>query len=564
MGNEFTLEDIQIILRRRLAYLMVPIIVLIPLLIIGVLLLPARYTAEGIMLIESPQISETLVKGTGATRALERIEVTRQRIRSRPQLLDIADQTALFSQRSRLSETKKVKRMQKRMRVKPITSRFVTNTSGRDTLAFSVAYTDPSPIKAMKVANELINRFEREDSKRTTTETSNTTEFFEREVEEKSADLSQLQDEIASFKAENDGSLPEQLELHSRQLERFIQQLGGLDNQLSSIEEDKRFVESQIASIASGGGSENSPETLLISKKAALGELRSRYTEAHPEVIALRNEIRSLERQLSPGRELQNLQRRVEEAEEKLAQALRDDADPEIISDLEDQVTLYSDQFVRKATNSAGLSSQAQTYILQSRLTSLQNRTRAVGERRERLQARIEDLEARINRTPAVESQLLDLLRDRKFKEDELEKARLRVSQATTSENIQVEGRAERITQVEAAALPEKPSSPNRPALIAVSFLFAGLVGVLTALAREFVNVTIRGRNHLTALLEEPPLAVIPFIEGTETNGFKMPFFSGSPKGGAKSPSAAAKPAAQTTAVQGTMGDDDLGALPAE
>ncbi|MEL7017397.1 MAG: hypothetical protein AAGL18_01580, partial [Pseudomonadota bacterium] len=88
MGNEFTLEDIQIILRRRLAYLMVPIIVLIPLLIIGVLLLPARYTAEGIMLIESPQISETLVKGTGATRALERIEVTRQRIRSRPQLLD--------------------------------------------------------------------------------------------------------------------------------------------------------------------------------------------------------------------------------------------------------------------------------------------------------------------------------------------------------------------------------------------------------------------------------------------------------------------------------------------
>ncbi|MEO0321068.1 MAG: hypothetical protein AAF199_09305, partial [Pseudomonadota bacterium] len=288
MGNEFTLEDIQIILRRRLAYLMVPIIVLIPLLIIGVLLLPARYTAEGIMLIESPQISETLVKGTGATRALERIEVTRQRIRSRPQLLDIADQTALFSQRSRLSETKKVKRMQKRMRVKPITSRFVTNTSGRDTLAFSVAYTDPSPIKAMKVANELINRFEREDSKRTTTETSNTTEFFEREVEEKSADLSQLQDEIASFKAENDGSLPEQLELHSRQLERFIQQLGGLDNQLSSIEEDKRFVESQIASIASGGGSENSPETLLISKKAALGELRSRYTEAHPEVIALR------------------------------------------------------------------------------------------------------------------------------------------------------------------------------------------------------------------------------------------------------------------------------------
>ncbi|MEL6111662.1 MAG: hypothetical protein AAFR20_02560 [Pseudomonadota bacterium] len=563
MGNDFTLEDIQIILRRRLVYLMVPIIVLIPLLIIGVLLLPARYTAEGIMLIESPQISETLVQGTGATRALERIEVTRQRIRTRPQLLDIADQTALFSERSRLSETKKVKRMQKRMKVKPITSRFVTNTSGRDTLAFSVAYTDPSPIKAMKVANELINRFEREDSKRTTTETSNTTEFFEREVEEKSGALRALQDEIATFKAENDGSLPEQLDLHSRQLERYIQQLGGLDNQLSSIEEDKRFVESQIASIASGGGSENSPETLLISKKAQLGELRSRYTNAHPEVKALRAEIQALERQLSPGRELQRLQRQVDEAEEKLAQALRDGAEPEIIRDLEDQVSLYADQFVRKATNSAGLSSQAQTYILQSRLTSLQNRTRAVNERRDQLQARIDDLEARINRTPAVESQLLDLLRDRKFTEDELEKARLRVSQATTSENIQVEGRAERITQVEAAALPEKPSSPNRPALIAVSFLFAGLVGVLTALAREFVNVTIRGRNHLTALLEEPPLAVIPYIEGTEAKRFKLPFFSGGPKDGQKTPQVGTKPP-RSAAVQGTMGDDDLGALPAE
>lgn len=557
MGNEFTMEDFRIILQRRFAFFIIPIICLIPLLAIGVMLLPARYTSEGVMLIESPQISENLVRGTNATRALERIEVTRQRIRSRPQMLEIADQTGLFEGRGKISETKKVKRMQKRMKVKPITSEFVTSTPGRETLAFTVGFSDRSPIKAAQVANELINRFEREDSKRTTTETSNTTEFFEREVEEKSEQLRLIQERIADFKTENDGSLPEQLELNSRQLERFLQQTVTLDGQMSSIEEDKRFVESQIASIASGGGSENSPEALLISKKAALAELRARYTDSHPEVVALLAEIRALERQLAPGRDLQRLQRELDSAEEKLAQALRDDVPIEEVAKLEEQVTLISDQFVRKATNSAGLSSQAQTYILQSRLSSLQNRSRAVEERRQKLQARTENLEERMNRTPAVESLLIDLLRDRKFKEDELEKARLRVSEATTNENIQVEGRAERITQVEAAAIPEKPSSPNRPALIAVSVLFAGLIGVLCAMAKEFLNATIRGRSHLSTIIDEPPLAIIPYIEGTDEKSFKIPFLGG---GGKNDSSKRGKPRSAT----GTMVDDDLGVLPAE
>jgi len=555
MGSDFTMEDIRIILRRRFPFFIVPIVVLIPLLCIGVMLLPARYTAEGIMLIESPQISENLVKGTSASRALERIEVTRQRIRSRPQLLEIADQTELFEGRRRISDTKKVKRMQKRMNVKPIVSEFVTSNLGGETLAFSVSYTDPSPIRATKVANELINRFEREDSRRTTTETSNTTEFFEREVEKYTNQLGDIQDRIAVFKAENDGSLPEQYDVNTRQLERYLQQMASLDNQLSSVEEDKRFVESQIASIASGGGSENSPETLLISKKAALGELRSRYTDAHPEVVALLAEIRALERQLSPGRELQRLQRQVDTAEEKLAQALRDEADQEVISNLEEQVTLLSDRFVRKATNSSGLSSQAQTYILQSRLTSLQNRTRSLDERRKQLRARTEGLEERINKTPAVESQLLDLERDRKFKEDELEKARLRVSQATTNENIQVEGRAERISQVEAASIPEKPSSPNRPALIGVSILFAIMVGALAAIAKEFLNATIRGRSHLTSIINEPPLAVIPYMAAGDEKSLKIPFLGGTPGDGKRG-----KPGNR----RGTIAEDDLGALPAE
>ncbi len=549
MGEEFTFEDVMIIIRRRLKIFLIPALILAPLLSIGVMLLPAKYTSEGIMLIQSPQISTELVKKTGSATALERIEVNRQRIIARSNLLDIAEKADLFSDWGNYSETKKVKKMKKRFKVTPISSEFTTGNTQSDAFAFRVAYTDPSKEKAMAVANEFINRLETQDRQQTVKDASDTTEFFEKETERLTAELRVIQQEIAEFKRENNGSLPGQLALHERQLERFTTRLTNIETQISSVNEDKRLVESQMASNASGGGNENSPESRLLSLKAKLAEERAKYTDQHPEIKALKAEINALERQLSPGRELQNLQRQVEQAEDAVLAAEKAKAPEDEIAALTAEANRLSDRFIRRATSSQGLSSSAQNFLLQSSLISLQKRARSLEERRKNLVIRYEDLEDRITKTPAVESVLKDRERELKLKEDALERNRIRQDTAQQSENLQAEDRAERIMQIEPAVLPEKPSSPNRPALIFLAVIFSAMVGALLAIGYEFLNATIRGRGHLTNILEEPPLATIPYIQGDETRGFRFPGF-GLGRGNRDN--------------SGDVGSDDIGSVPAE
>ena len=143
MGSDFSLEDVMIIFRRRLKYFLIPAVILAPLMVIGVMLLPAQYTSTGTLLIQSSQISDRLVQEASDASALERIEVIKQRIIVRPELLQIATDTDLFPAWRNLSDTKKVKRMKKRFEVLPVTSGFQAG-SENNAIAFKVSYTDPS------------------------------------------------------------------------------------------------------------------------------------------------------------------------------------------------------------------------------------------------------------------------------------------------------------------------------------------------------------------------------------------------------------------------------------
>ena len=46
MGEDFTLEDVLIVLQRRFLYFLIPAVIIAPLGILTVMLLPAKYTAE--------------------------------------------------------------------------------------------------------------------------------------------------------------------------------------------------------------------------------------------------------------------------------------------------------------------------------------------------------------------------------------------------------------------------------------------------------------------------------------------------------------------------------------
>ena len=97
----------------------------------------------------------------------------------------------------------------------------------------------------------------------------------------------------------------------------------------------------------------------------------------------------------------------------------------------------------------------------------------------------------------------------------------LRSQYQTVSENLlkaqngarmASEQRAERLSLVEPANLPDHPFSPNRPLLIAAGAM-AGLgLGLLLALGLEFVKRPIRSPRQLEQL-GLPLIGIVPLIE---------------------------------------------------
>ena len=213
MGEEFSIEDALIILRRRFLYFLIPALIIAPIGIITVMLLPAKYTAHGRILIESQQIPESYIQSTINTYAQERIQTIRQRVTTREQLLEIADDFNLFPKSLGLSESERVAIMRGGLGVRVITANMRRGGRQDAAIAFTVSYTDKDPDKAFLVANRFMTLFLDEDVKTRTAGASNTTEFFVREADRLRNSVAAIEDRISKFKAENADALPSLLNM---------------------------------------------------------------------------------------------------------------------------------------------------------------------------------------------------------------------------------------------------------------------------------------------------------------------------------------------------------------
>jgi len=523
MGDEFSLEDALIILRRRFWYFLIPVIIMAPLGVLIVMVLPAKYTAQGTILVESQQIPAELVRSTINSYAQERIETIKQRVMTRNRLLKVADKYTLFPRSRRLSESKRVKRMRDRLNVSLITTNANRTPSRDNTIAFTVSYTDKSPDKSFLVANEFMTLFLSEDVRARTTGASNTTEFFEREAARLRDSVAAVEARIESYKSDNGDALPEHLNMHLDMLERATRELNTSQSSIGALEEELRFLESQLLT---GGSLDDGPAQELSRMQSELARLRGIYRDKHPSIQALQSEIAALKRQMAPSQEIQDLRVALADAEGKLtALQSNEDSDQAVIAETEKEVITareaLSDKIMSEARRNANDPQSAQ---LVGRIAVINSRIRTLADQREKTRGEIANLQGRIAKTPKVERGLSALSRDHENQFREYQGVLTKQQAAQLAENLEVNQQAEKFSILEPALKPDKPSSPNRPQLIVLA-LFAALAGGAgAALGVEYVFATIRGRDHLTQIIGGHPIAVIPYIKTGTEQRFKIPF----------------------------------------
>jgi len=540
MGDEFTLEDALIILQRRILFFLIPVIVLAPLGILFVMMLPPKYTAQGTILVESQQIPEDWAPSTIIADAQERIQTIRQRVITRNRLLEVSDKFSLFPKELGLSESERVQLMRERLRIVPITTQ--VNRRGDGTIAFRVSYEDRAPQKAHAVANEFMSLFLSEDVRARTTAASDTTEFFTTEVRRLSNAVDELEARISAFKIENAQALPEHLNMHLDMLERANRDLNSTQATVVGLEEEMRFLESQLSSVLSGATGQDGPAQQLAQKRTELAGLRSKFTDRNPSVRAVLDEIRALERQMAPSAAITKLSKELDDARNTLSEAQKaEPRDPDLIAEKTAAVTLasnrLSEQFSTEAQSTPGSYISTQ---LQQRIAQTRSRIELLAAQQEETKAQIESLQGRIAQTPDVDRRLSALTRNYESLNSEYREVLSKQQAAELAENLEDNQKAEKFRVLEAAVRPEKPSSPERGKLSVLAVFAAFGIGGLAALGAEMLFATIRGRNHLTKLIDDHPIAVIPYIRRENEKRASMPF---SKKKAAKAPAMAASAA---------------------
>lgn len=525
MGEEFSLEDALIILKRRFLAFLLPVLVLAPIGIVAVMLLPAKYTAQGTILVESQQIPSEFVRSTINAYAQERITTIRQRVMTRNRLLEVADEYELFPRSLGLSESERVNLMRERLRVDLITTSSQARNNRDGTIAFTVAYTDRDANNAFLVANKFMTLFLDEDVRARTAGASNTTEFFERESTRLRNAVADMETRVSEYKADNANSLPEHLNMHLNMLERARNDLNNAEASISQLEEERRFLETQLISGAAG---DNSLTLELTRLESELARLRATYHDSYPEVVAKREEIASIRRRLAPSGVITNLREQLSLAEDRLNVLERaEPEDPEAIAAAEAAVEEAREALSARITEETRKGSTDIAGVqLEGRIAVIENRIRMLTKRMDSTREQIADLETRIARTPEVERGIAGLTRDYENLFSEYQEVLAKAQDAQLAENLEQNQQAEKFSILEPALQPDKPSSPNRPQLILAALIAALGVGGAAALGVELLKKRLRGRKHISSLIDGQPIAVIPYIHSESDRRTRWPLAS--------------------------------------
>jgi len=461
---EMSVNDYIAVIKHHALLLILSVAVILGLSVVVAISIPPIYESSGTILVESQQISPDLVAADNNTFADERIEVIRQRVMTREHLEAIIDKYNLFASQSRpLSVSEKIDEMRNAITVSLVSA--VVKGRGEVTIAFRLSVEHRQPEIAHKVANELVTLFLDENIKQRTERASETTEFLTEEADKLRVELETLENRLADFKQAHSNALPEHQELRMNMLSRAETELKEVDRDYKTAREELSFNELELSAAATRHGLPGAAvdkEQDLGSLKAEYTRLLSRYTEAHPDVRAIKRKIAALE-----------------------------------------------------ATKGAGGASAPVNLDLakaQARIAAAETRIKSLADQKQEILKKIADYEAQILETPQVERGLVTLMRDHENARKKYEEIRTKEMSAKISESLEQENKAERFVLLESPLMPEKPIRPNRKKVVAMGFVLAPVGAGALVMLLEMLNQRVRGAEALASVLGRRILVAIPYI----------------------------------------------------
>jgi len=391
-----------------------------------------------------------------------------------------------------------------------------------DVTGFVLSYYHTNNVKARDVARDIVDLFQTGNRQRRQVAYDDTTAALSREADNLRDQVARLETELAEFKAQHPGALPEDRNYNRQIIERKARDLDGLDREIRSLQERKTLLQSQLAQTdmwVTAVGPDGQP---LPASNERLQTLQGEYLQmlgnksvTHPDVQRARREIEALSGGTASPAFRQAVVSTLELTRVELVEA-RIEYGPNYpdVQNLERAVAALEQQVAAMPVVMEEMPAPTNpVYInLQLQLDGVNTEIAALREDRSGLQSDIVDLEAMVQVAPEVEREWLELTRDLGLARNQYEDIRTRQMSVQRAGVLEDEELTERYVIARQPSLTYKPAFPNR-ALFVIVGLFLGLTfGIGGAIVAEALDGTIRSTRDIRLTMDMPPIVAIPAI----------------------------------------------------
>jgi succinoglycan biosynthesis transport protein ExoP len=465
------------VIRRRKWWLAVPIAASI---LVGLALvrwLPKEYTSTTTLGVMAPMVSPNLVTQSVPLDNQERLRAMSQQLTSLPILTRVVQEEGLGSGSSKDPQ---IGRMRAAISVEVPDPVAVTSEPRRlDT--FLVSYADPDPARAQRVANRLAAVFVDETSKVREEHAEDTSAFIATQLRASQARLADLEGQLRTSKEAYMGRLPEQTQANLQTLNGLRQQLQTNAMALRGEQDRLSMVERQIDALKRGSedvllmprGNDAAlpPETRVITLQRELAAAQTTYTDKHPEVQRLKDDLAAARRAAATDR--------AKPEADRLAQLQIDPTYRQLVADRE---------------------------MGRMRVRELE-RASADGQRQ------IAMYQNRVEAAPMVEQQLASVQRDYDLAKQQYNDLSSKLHSSMIAESVERNRSGEQFTVLYPASLPTEPTKPIPFRVMLVSILGGICLGCALSLGREYLDRSVHDVRDLKDEFEVPILGEVARIE---------------------------------------------------
>ena len=465
-----TFEDFFDIIERRKWWIIMPFLLVILTGLTYALVAPRVYEAETLILVQPQKVPEDYVRSIVSGDVEDRLKTISQQVTSRTNLERIIQNFDLYDNPdTSLALHRKVELMRRKIKID------VANRSGRretEPNSFKIFFQYKDATKARDVTNALTANFIEENLRSRESQAIGTSDFIIDELESVKLQLIDKEEELKRYRESYMGGLPEQLETNLSTLERLQAHLDQLHKNLRDAENRRIVVQTQIveeekrrAELALSSGSPAQRPRDLPSLRAELTFLKSKYSQRHPNVIQLKEQIRELEA--------------------AKAKKEADAVEGETVTEGLDQT----------------LPSQLQEIELE--IKSLKAEIPSIRSQIERLQTKVEE-------TPKREQELLTLNRDYENLKGLYESLLQRKLEAKIAVSLERKQKGEQFRVIDPAKVPAEPVKPNMRRLMLLTLLLGLCLGLGLAFLVEAGDKSYKTPNELENDVKLPILMTMP------------------------------------------------------